>query len=202
MRKVSPAKEKAISAAADTLSAQGIDTPTNDQVRAHMGGGSIADISPVMRRWKEQRRQEELAGRDIPESVKAAGDRFLTLLWVATTRECEGTLEKERAENALSMADIEGERDEALSEIGLLDEKLEAEQVITRSLKGEVEQLTSKLESTSDRLQAALIEKEKFATLADESIHSKEESAIQLLEAQANLRELQSQLLEIAKGAK
>jgi hypothetical protein len=178
MRNVSPGKQKAILAAADVLSAQGVENPTNDQVRSHMGGGSIADISPVMRRWKEQKRHDELAMRDIPEGIKQAGDRFLSQLWIATIRECEGALEKERSENAQSIADIESERDEAQSEIRLLDEKLEAEQVMTRSLRGEVEQLTSKLEATANRLQAALIEKEKFATLADESMHAKEESAL------------------------
>ncbi len=44
--------------------------PTNDQVRAHLGGGSLSHISPVMRAFHA--RQRKLASEQVP--TVAGGD--------------------------------------------------------------------------------------------------------------------------------
>lgn len=56
--KIKPEIRERIVVAASALAAEGIDSPTNEQVRERMGGGSLSHISPVMREWRESRKAE------------------------------------------------------------------------------------------------------------------------------------------------
>ena len=63
MTTLSPDTVRRIEDAAAALIAAGTPNPTNEQVRQHLGGGSLSHISPVMRAFRA--RQREQADDDI-----------------------------------------------------------------------------------------------------------------------------------------
>jgi len=198
MRKVSAAKEKAITAAADALLLEGTDSPTNDQVRNYMGGGSIADISPVMRRWREKRREELLVTENIPVDVRNASDQFLHRLWVVASRDAGAALEKQRDETKQLIETLQTEQEEALEEIRTLENKVSNAEKEARHAQNNLKTLETKLAESDAKLQAALIERERFATLAEEGLSSKEDLSAQFARTQNELKELQKELVKIA----
>jgi len=201
MRKVSPAKEKVIISAAETLLLDGVESPTNDQVRNLLGGGSIADISPVMRRWREKMQADALVGENIPEGIQRAAERFVQQLWIITCKETAVTLEKQLDEMKHSIADLTSEREEALEEVRALEEKLLVAEKNSRNLQNETENIKTKLASVTEKLQVTLIEKERFATIAEESLGNNEELNGQLRQSQIDIKELQTELISIAKSS-
>ncbi|EON7585598.1 DNA-binding protein, partial [Escherichia coli] len=52
MTSLSPDTVRRIEDAAAALIAAGTPNPTNEQVRQHLGGGSLSHISPVMRAFR------------------------------------------------------------------------------------------------------------------------------------------------------
>ncbi|EOT7379069.1 DNA-binding protein [Enterobacter cloacae] len=58
MPPLSPDTVRRIEDAAAALIAAGNLNPTNEQVRQHLGGGSLSHISPVMRAFRARRREQ------------------------------------------------------------------------------------------------------------------------------------------------
>ncbi|WP_320699962.1 DNA-binding protein [Enterobacter bugandensis] len=58
MTTLSPDTVRRIEDAAAALIAAGIPNPTNEQVRQHLGGGSLSHISPVMRAFRARQREQ------------------------------------------------------------------------------------------------------------------------------------------------
>lgn len=70
--------------------AAGTPNPTNEQVRQHLGGGSMSHISPVMRAFRARQR-EQVAEQTTPLPPELA--QLLTcqlgLLWQVAVRQAE-----------------------------------------------------------------------------------------------------------------
>ncbi|HCA1849183.1 TPA: DNA-binding protein, partial [Citrobacter freundii] len=58
MTTLSPDTVRRIEDAAAALIAAGTPNPTNEQVRQHLGGGSLSHISPVMRAFRARQREQ------------------------------------------------------------------------------------------------------------------------------------------------
>ncbi|WP_322101166.1 DNA-binding protein [Salmonella enterica] len=104
--------------AAAALIAAGNSNPTNEQVRQHLGGGSLSHISPVMREFRA--RQRALASERTPALPPELAQLLtgqLALLWQAAVKQAEaGTLAaREQADTDIARADQE--RDEALAKV-------------------------------------------------------------------------------------
>lgn len=55
--------------AAAALIAAGTPNPTNDQVRTHLGGGSLSHISPVMRAFRSRLREQRTEALPLREQI-------------------------------------------------------------------------------------------------------------------------------------
>ena len=124
--KVKPEIKENIFAAADALAAEGIESPTNDQVRERMGGGSLTHISPVMREWRESRKAEVSAALEMPADLKKAVETSVGRVWTVASQLASVTVETVRQETDALIEAADDERDEALAEVTRL-EKLVAE---------------------------------------------------------------------------
>ncbi|EKS2272060.1 DNA-binding protein, partial [Salmonella enterica] len=86
----SPDMVRRIEDAAAALIAAGTPNPTNVQVRDHLGSGSLATISPVMRafraRQREQAREETLP---LPPELAQLLTGHLGLLWQAAVQQAD-----------------------------------------------------------------------------------------------------------------
>lgn len=188
-----------IIAAAGALAAEGVDSPTNEQVRERMGGGSLSHISPVMREWRESRKSEIAAALEMPLELRKTVESAIGQVWTAASKLASVQVETVRQEaDAVTKAAAE-ERDEALAEVGRLEERMaklqkamtEKEQIVAQA-RGELERgrvQSSKLVSEN----AALVTR---VNDRDEQI---KELKTELKEAREDNKALQGELLEIAR---
>lgn len=192
----SPDMVRRIEDAAAALIAAGTPNPTNVQVRDHLGGGSLATISPVMRafraRQREQAREETLP---LPPELAQLLTGQLTLLWQTAVQQADaGALAaREQADADIEQADIE--RDAALAKVA----ELESELAVLREVVAERDRL---LEEVRELRDAALPLREQVARLTATGEHL----AAQLKEEKAELkavreenRALQGELLSLAR---
>lgn len=200
--KVKPEIRDRIIATANALISEGIDTPTNDQVRERMGGGSLSHISPVMREWRESRKAEVVAALDMPADLKKAVETSLGQLWGMASKLATASVENFRQEAEAAVADATAERDEALNEIQRLEKHL-AELTKALEEKGqEVNQVRSALDQEHN-INAQL----KADTAALQARIEDRDTQIEglkadLKEARDDNRKLQGELIEIARKAK
>ena len=121
----SPDTVRRIEDAAAALIAAGTPNPTNEQVRQHLGGGSLSHISPVMRAFRaRQREQAAEQTAPLPPELAQLLTGQLGLLWQAAVKQAEaGVLAaREQADDDIARADQE--RDEALAKVAALESEL------------------------------------------------------------------------------
>lgn len=193
----SPDMIRRIEDAAAALIAAGTPNPTNVQVRDHLGGGSLATISPVMRAFRA--RQREQASEQTPELPPALAQLLtgqLALLWQAAVKQADaGALAaREQADADIEQADLE--RDAALTRVA----ELESELAVLREVMAERDRLLQDIRQLRDE---ALPLHEQVARLAATGEHL----AAQLKETKAELkgareenRALQAELLTLARA--
>lgn len=200
--KVKPEIRDRIIATANALVSEGIDNPTNDQVRERMGGGSLSHISPVMREWRESRKAEVVAALDMPADLKKAVETSLGQLWGMASKLATASVENFRQEAEAAVADATAERDEALNEIQRLEKYL-AELTKALEEKGqEVNHVRSALDQEHN-INAQL----KADTAALQARIEDRDTQIEglkadLKEARDDNRKLQGELIEIARKTK
>ena len=172
MTSLSPDTVRRIEDAAAALIAAGTPNPTNEQVRQHLGGGSLSHISPVMRAFRaRQREQAAEQATPLPAELAQLLTGQLGLLWQAAVKQAEaGALAaREQADDDIARADQE--RDEALANVAALESELAV-------LREQVARLTA----TGEHLAAQL-----------------QDTKAELKEAREDGRQLQTELLALAR---
>lgn len=184
-----------IMACADELVASGINEPTNDQVRERLGGGSLSHISPVMREWRGNRKDAVVVALDMPTELKNVVELSLTQIWTVATKIAFSDLENTKRESEKTVADVSLERDEALDEIQKLEKSIGVLEIESLSKT----ELIQKLEQANKELSSELINvtKEKESQLM-----ILEDRRLQIAELNNSIKELQSELIQLAKTAK
>ena len=114
---IKPEIRQRIIDAAEKLVSEGIDRPTNEQVRECLGGGSLSHISPVMREWRDSLKDNAIAVREMPNEIRTVLERVGAELWRSASQHADEEVEKIRAESEQREKAANEERDEALREI-------------------------------------------------------------------------------------
>ncbi|ECL5431440.1 DNA-binding protein [Escherichia coli] len=186
MTTLSPDTVRRIEDAAAALIAAGTLNPTNEQVRQHLGGGSLSHISPVMRAFRARRREQASEQTTpLPPELAELLTGQLGLLWQAAVRQAEaGTLAaREQADADIEQADQE--RDEALASVATLESELAVlrEVVAERDrLLQELREQVARLTATGEHLAAQL-----------------QDTKAELKESREDGRQLQAELLALAR---
>ncbi|EAM2848383.1 hypothetical protein AAV89_23280 [Salmonella enterica] len=186
MPPLSPDTVRRIEDAAAALIAAGNLNPTNEQVRQHLGGGSLSHISPVMRAFRARRREQAAEqNTPLPPELAQLLTGQLGLLWQAAVKQAEtGALAaREQADNDIARADQE--RDEALAKVAALESELAVlrEVVAERDrLLQEVREQVARLTATGEHLAAQL-----------------QDTKAELKESREDGRQLQAELLTLAR---
>lgn len=169
MTTLSPDTVRRIEDAAAALIAAGTLNPTNEQVRQHLGGGSLSHISPVMRAFRaRQREQGAEQTAPLPTELAQLLTGQLGLLWQAAVKQAEaGALESELA----VLREVVAERDRLLQEV----RELRAEAL---PLREQVARLTATGEHLATQLQ---------------------DTKAELKESREDGRQLQAELLALAR---
>ncbi|ENF1950589.1 DNA-binding protein [Salmonella enterica subsp. enterica] len=182
--------------AAAALIAAGNPNPTNEQVRQHLGGGSLSHISPVMREFRA--RQRALASEQTPALPPELAQLLtgqLALLWQAAVKQAEaGTLAaREQADTDIARADQE--RDEALAKVTALESEL----AVLREVVTERDRL---LDEVRGLRAEALPLREQVARLTATGEHlaaQLQDTKAELKETREDGRALQADLLALAR---
>ncbi|HHB9110307.1 DNA-binding protein [Klebsiella pneumoniae] len=196
MTTLSPDTVRRIEDAAAALIAAGTPNPTNEQVRQHLGGGSLSHISPVMRAFRARRREQAAEqATPLPAELAQLLTGQLGLLWQAAVKQAEaGALAaREQADDDIARADQE--RDEALAKVAALESEL----AVLREVVAERDRL---LQEVRELRAEALPLREQVARLTATGEHlaaQLQDTKAELKEAREDGRQLQAELLALAR---
>lgn len=186
-----------IEGAAAALIAAGNPNPTNEQVRSHLGGGSLSHISPVMREFRA--RQRALASEQTPALPPELAQLLtgqLTLLWQAAVKQAETETLAAREQADADIAQADQERDEVQAKVA----QLESELAVLREVVTERDRL---LEEVRDLRAEALPLREQVARLTATGEHlaaQLQDIKAELKESRTENRTLQAELLTLARA--
>lgn len=197
MSTLPPETVRRIEDAAAALIAAGIPNPTNEQVRAHLGGGSLSHISPVMRAFRaRQREQAAEQSTPLPPELAQLLTGQLGLLWQAAVRQAGADTLAAREQADADIAQADRERDEALAKVTALESEL----AVLREVVAERDRL---LQEVRDLRAEALPLREQVArlTATDEHLAAQlEDTKAELKESRTENRTLQAELLTLARA--
>lgn len=191
--------------AADRLIAQGRKV-TTESVRLEIGGGSLRDISPAIRTWREKQQAAETATSLIPAEMVAVIERAAGLIWGEAEKRAGEQVAAIRAKAAENIAEIESERDEALNDIARLEAALaEAKQDADR-LRGEVASISARAERAEAQVEASkaaearlLAEIAQASAAAEKARESESVARDQASEYRGRITALEQQLERLEK---
>ncbi|EOG3567130.1 DNA-binding protein [Klebsiella pneumoniae] len=125
MTSLSPDTVRRIEDAAAALIAAGTANPTNEQVRAHPGGGSLSHISPVMRAFRARRREQRAEQVPaLPPELAQLLTGQLGLLCQAAVKQADAGALATREQADADIAQADRERDEAQAKAAPLESEL------------------------------------------------------------------------------
>ena len=188
----SPDMVRRIEDAAAALIAAGTPNPTNVQVRDHLGGGSLATISPVMRafraRQREQAREETLP---LPPELQQLLTGQLSLLWQAAVQQADAG-----AQAAREQADADIERDAALAKVA----ELESELAVLREVQAERGRLLQQEQTLQEQMISLREEVVRLQTRSEHLNEQLQESREEVKTLRASEKALQKELLMQARA--
>ncbi|EBR4458220.1 hypothetical protein C2478_20215 [Salmonella enterica] len=197
MSTLPPETVRRIEDAAAALIAAGIPNPTNEQVRAHLGGGSLSHISPVMRAFRaRQREQAAEQSTPLPPELAQLLTGQLGLLWQAAVRQAGADTLAAREQADADIAQADRERDEALAKVTALESEL----AVLREVVAERDRL---LQEVRDLRAEALPLREQVARLTATGEHlaaQLQDTKAELKESRTENRTLQAELLTLARA--
>lgn len=115
--------ETKVFAAADKLAAEGARI-TVAAVRGQLGGGSLRDISPALRKWKTASAESEIAVRAPPPDVESTLREAGLSIWMACRKQTDTFIAAAESQASEKVAAAEEDRDDALAEISRLEDEL------------------------------------------------------------------------------
>ena len=160
-------------AAADALAEEGIQ-PTVKLVRDRIGG-SYSTITPHLAAWKDERSGRGVANvPDMPESVAAA----TRAIWAAAWNAGQAELKTERDGLTAARRELEKERADMAQEIAELERKLEAGEAERDSLTAALTKEKEHTRTLEERVSAHTVENARLT----ERIENQERRADELRE--------------------
>ena len=172
--------------AANELVAAGVESPTNNEVREKLGGGSLSHISPIMREWRNERKEQITTSIEIPDELKKIIETSLAQVWTTSNNIAFSSIEAIKNESESLIAEANNERDEALEEVQRLEE-------INVKIEAELKTILAKLDSQIENGNTLKAEK-----LSLERVLEERKERIAKLEA--DYEKLQQELIEIVKN--
>ena len=198
-KNIKPEIRERITISANELVAEGIESPTNAQVRDRMGSGSLSDISPVMKAWRESRKAGVDYALDMPARLKKEVEISVSQLWGTASKLASEAVENFRQEVDNKIIESNTELNEALKDIQRLETRLvdlgkvlENKDQIIEKINGNL----SKESSFNSQLKAEKIALNVQITDKDTQIKDIKED---LKKARKDNRRLQNELIDIAR---
>jgi len=186
--------------AANHLVDQGTENPTNEQVRQRLGGGSLSHISPVMREWRQARREDIHAALQMPDELKQSIQVSLGKIWSTASEQALANTEQARQQAREEVEEMATELSGALEEITRLEKRLAESEI-------QAEHQTKQAVTMEQSLAQAKTDQEKLA-ITNATLSAGQEDKTQqidllreeLKDARQENKTLQQELIEIVRG--
>lgn len=196
---INPEVRKRILQAAEELVAQGNEDPTNSEIRAKMGKGSLAHISPVMREWRQGRMDMVAQALEIPTELRRSIELSLSQVWGVANKMASGAIDLVREQSQEKIDAVSQERDEALEEVTRLEAEVSSLVTAHDGLQGQFAELKGDVEVQTVRADKATMENSGLKDrIKDRDTQIKELKA-QLAEERKANKALQGELLGLVK---
>ena len=186
-----------IEAAADALAADGVEHPTNAQIIKKLGGGSLSTISPVMREWRERRKENQETLLEIPpalqQSIAEVVESGLAKVWATASNMAGSSIDAIKRESEIEISALESERTELLEALEVAEKALEDAKAETKRA-----QENAKAHKARNAEQALEIRTLESTNQLLES-HLKD-SNLTIKELKSANKELQAELIDIARA--
>lgn len=179
--------QEQVNETADTLINEGI-AVTVQTLRDRLGSGSFSTLSKHLTLWKTG--QDKVGKVEIPE-LPVKVDQAFKQVWAVVWKATQDEVKAERENLETLRKQFEAEKNELLGEVTKLESQLETKEQETEELKSLL---------VNEKAKSTLLEQEKTALLIENAGLTEKCKTIASLEAQ--VQNLQSQLIEIAKGNK
>lgn len=138
-----------IHAAAESLHDQGI-TPTQNNVREALGGGSYSTIGAALKTWKtELHEHEQLKKTDMPDSLRDEITVLGVKIWQEADSIANKNLTAEREALAVTAAKAQAELDDAAEAIVTLEAEQAASLELLRLSTDKADKATSEAEASA-----------------------------------------------------
>ncbi len=198
---VNPEIKKRIVDAANALVGEGDDSPTNDAIRERMGGGSLSHISPVMRQWRESRKEQVSAALELPADLKKIIETSLGQVWTTASKLASVAIDSVRQEADKNMEAASLERDEALTEITRLEAQVKSLEKQLNDKDKDIQAGQGLVEKAHNQSAQLTTENAALTVRVEERDGQISELKNALKEAANDNKNLQAELVEIAKKA-
>lgn len=193
----SPDTVRRIEDAAAALIAAGTPNPTNEQVRAHLGGGSLSHISPVMRAFRaRQREQRAEQTTPLPAELAQLLTGQLGLLWQAAVKQADADTLAAREQADAGIAQADRERDEALAKVTALESEL----AVLREVVAERDRLLQDVRALREETLPLREQVARMTATGEHLAAQLKETRAELKGAREDNRALQAELLTLARA--
>ncbi|MEQ9883172.1 DNA-binding protein [Pectobacterium brasiliense] len=183
--------------AAAALIAAGNPNPTNEQVRQHLGGGSLSHISPVMRAFRTRlREQASEQTRPLPPELLQLLQGQLGLLWQAACKQAESDIAAQRDQAEADIAQADAQRDEALARVT----QLESELAVLREVQTERDRLLQQELGLQERMISLREEVVRQQTRNEHLTAQLQERRDEVKTLRASEKALQNELMNLARN--
>lgn len=220
--------EERIIEIAEKLEAEGVN-PTQVTVRDALGGGSFATIGPILKKWKESKKEDsQLAEVRVPEAITERLEQLQGAVWHAAVEEADRRLTAEREalhqaqeqataevrEHLDSIKALESEATEYQRKIVALEDTCNDLDASRHNAKAEAAELKERFQQEKAALTEHLLKESGLKDAAEvradraEALHrealeqSRAELAALRKEHKAELAEVKKEAAELVKDAK
>ena len=186
--------------AANHLVDTGTENPTNEQVRQRLGGGSLSHISPVMREWRQARREDINAALLMPDELKQSIQVSLGKIWSTASEQALANTEQIRQQAREEVEEVSTELSEALEEIARLEKRLAESEINADHQAKQVAILEQSLAQAKTEQEKLAITNATLAAGQDDKAQQIDLLREELKEARQENKTLQQELIEIVRN--
>ena len=186
--------------AANHLADTGTENPTNEQVRQRLGGGSLSHISPVMREWRQARREDINAALQMPDELKQSIQVSLGKIWSTASEQALANTEQIRQQAREEVEEVSTELSEALEEIARLEKRLAESEINADHQAKQVAILEQSLAQAKTEQEKLAITNATLAAGQDDKAQQIDLLREELKEARQENKTLQQELIEIVRN--
>jgi len=137
---------------AEALAAAG-KNPTQVTVREALGGGSFATIGPILKEWKESKKEDHaLTEIQVPEAIIERLEQLQGAVWQAAVDEAERRLNAEREALKTAQDAAAAEVSEQLESVAMLETEARKYSETIEVLSADVDTRTAQLQQLSTEL--------------------------------------------------